>query len=139
LRQVEITELDEVAHNTVCRGAKAQRLALGYSGEQAMRLIESLPEFSQELASLLSKAGAPGLAAQVAHLEMVARCSCDDAFCASFYTAPKPRGGYGPKHRNIVLEPSDGMIILDLVDEVIVNVEVIDRPDVRSKLVLLFP
>jgi len=31
------------------------------------------------------------------------------------------------------------MIILDLVDEVIVNVEVIDRPDVRAKLELLFP
>jgi len=70
---------------------------------------------------------------------MVTRCSCGDAFCASFYTAPKPRGSYGPKHRNIALEPNDGMIILDLVDEVIVNVEVIDRPDVRAKLELLFP
>jgi hypothetical protein len=118
---------------------KTQQLALGYSDEQAMRLIESLPEFSQELTSLLSKAGASGLAAQVDHLEIVARCSCDDAFCASFYTAPKPRGSYGPKHRNIALEPDDGMIILDLVDEVIVNVEVIDRPDVRSRLALLSP
>jgi hypothetical protein len=104
-----------------------------------MRLIDSVPDFAQELVSLLSKAGAPDLAEQVAQLEMVARCSCDDEFCASFYTAPKPRGGYGPKHRNVALEPTDGMIILDLVDEVIVNVEVIDRPDVRSKLALLFP
>ncbi len=104
-----------------------------------MRLIDSLPDFSQELALLLSQAGEPSLAEQVAQLDMVARCSCDDEFCASFYTAPKPRGSYGPKHRNIALEPNDGMIILDLVDEVIVNVEVIDRPDVRSKLGFLFP
>ncbi len=104
-----------------------------------MRLIDSLPDFSQELVSLLSKAGAPNLAEQVAQLHMVARCSCDGELCASFYTAPKPRGSYGPQHRNVALEPTDGMIILDLVDEIIVNVEVIDRPDVRSKLALLFP
>ncbi len=104
-----------------------------------MRLIDSLPDFSHELALLLTKAGEPSLAEQVAQLNMVARCSCGDEFCASFYIVPKPRGSYGPKHRNIALEPNDGMIILDLVDDVIMNVEVIDRPDVRSKLALLFP
>jgi hypothetical protein len=31
------------------------------------------------------------------------------------------------------------MIILDLVEDVIVNVEVIDRQDIRAKLALLFP
>ena len=104
-----------------------------------MRLIESLPEFSQELTTLLAKAGELDLAKQVAKLEIVTRCSCDDAFCASFYTAPKPHGSYGPKHRNLALEPAEGMIILDLVEDVIVNVEVIDRQDIQAKLALLFP
>lgn len=104
-----------------------------------MRLSDSLPDFSQEIASLLSKSGTPDLVEQVAQLNITGRCSCDDEFCASFYTAPKPHGSYGPKHRNVALEPTAGMIILDLVDEVIVKVEVIDRPDVRSKLALLFP
>jgi hypothetical protein len=31
------------------------------------------------------------------------------------------------------------MIVLDLVEDVIVNVEVIDRQDIQAKLALLFP
>jgi hypothetical protein len=104
-----------------------------------MRFIESLPEFSQEMVALLAKTGEPELATQIADLEIVTRCSCNDEFCASFYTAPKPHGSYGPMHRNLALEPADGMIILDLVDNAIVHVEVIDRPDVASRLAGLFP
>jgi hypothetical protein len=103
-----------------------------------MLLIESLPELSRELTDLLITAREPGLAAQIGDLEIVARCSCSDEFCASFYTAPKPVGSYGPKHRNIELGPAKGMIILDLVDDRIVHVEVLYRDDVGSKLALLF-
>jgi hypothetical protein len=103
-----------------------------------MLLIESLPEFSRELAELLITAREPDIAVQINELEIVARCSCSDEFCASFYTAPKPVGSYGSKHRNLELEPANGMIILDLVDDRIVHVEVLYRNEVRSKLALLF-
>jgi hypothetical protein len=105
---------------------------------QAMFLIESLPDFSRELSDLLITAREPGLADQLDHLEIVAKCSCSDDFCASFYTAPKAAGSYGPKHRNLELTPVRGMIILDLVDEKIVHVEVLYRDDVRSRLAQLF-
>jgi hypothetical protein len=113
--------------------------ALSYAVSQAMRFIESLPEFSREMVALLAKTGEPELATPIADLEIVTRCSCNDELCASFYTAPKPRGSHGPMHRNLALGPADGMIILDLVDNAIVPVEVIDRPDVASRLAGLFP
>jgi hypothetical protein len=77
---------------------------------QTMLLIESLPDLSRELSDLLIAAREPGLAAQIDHLEIAAKCSCTDDFCASFYTAPKPVGSYGPKHRNLELAPVRGMI-----------------------------
>ena len=93
---------------------------------------------SRELSDLLITAREPGLAAQVDQLEIVAKCSCSDDFCASFYTAQKPVGSYGPKHRNLELAPVRGTIILDLVDDRIVHVEVLYRDEVRSKLTRLF-
>jgi hypothetical protein len=53
-----------------------------------MLLIESLPELSRELTELLITAREGGLAVQINDLEIVARCSCRDEFCASFYTVP---------------------------------------------------
>ncbi len=103
-----------------------------------MLLIESLPDLSRELAELLITAREPSLAAQIDDLKIVAKCSCSDDFCASFYTAPKLVGSYGPKHRNLELVPVRGMIILDLVDDRIVQIEVVYRDDVRSKLTQLF-
>jgi len=107
-----------------------------YASKDSHRII--LPELSRELTELLITAREPGLAVQINDLEIVARCSCGDEFCASFYTAPKPVGSYGPKHRNLELGPANGMIILDLVDDRIVHVEVLYRDDVRSKLAPLF-
>jgi hypothetical protein len=103
-----------------------------------MLLIDASPDFSRELSELLIKSGEPSLAAQIDDLEIVARCTCSDDFCASFYTAANPVGSYGNKHRNIELEPAEGIIILDLVDDKIVHIEVLYRDDVRSKLTQLF-
>lgn len=103
-----------------------------------MLLTKSLPDLSRELSELLIRAGEPTLAAQIDSLEIVDRCDCSDDFCASFYTAPKPDGSYGPHHRNLELEPEDGSIILDLVVDRIVHVEILYRDDVRSRLAELF-
>jgi hypothetical protein len=93
-----------------------------------------LPAFATELRDLLVKAERVDLAGKIATLEIVERCRCDDEFCSSFYTAPKPNGAYGPGHSNLILSPNEGMIILDLVDNEIRYVEVIDRRDLRDML-----
>ncbi|HEX6494515.1 MAG TPA: hypothetical protein VF018_03460 [Acidobacteriaceae bacterium] len=102
-----------------------------------MLLVESLPEFSRELTKLLITAGETALAAQVDRLEIVAKCDCNDDFCASFYTARKPFERYGKQRRTLEVQPAQGMILLDLIDTTIVHIEVLYRDDVRSKLVPL--
>jgi hypothetical protein len=62
------------------------------------------------------------------------RCRCGDDFCSSLYTAPKPAGAYGKGHRSNSLEPSKGMIILDVVDEKVVHIEVLYKDEVRETL-----
>ncbi|WP_436786419.1 hypothetical protein [Yinghuangia sp. YIM S10712] len=47
-------------------------------------------------------------------------------------TAARPEGAYGSGHRNICLLPAKGVIILDVVDDVVMFVEVLDRPEVKA-------
>jgi hypothetical protein len=103
-----------------------------------MLLNDSLPNLSQEFTTLLVSAEEPTLAAQIASLEIIQRCPCNDDFCSSFYTAPRPVGAYGPGHRNVYLEPESGMIILDVVDERIMKIEILYWDDVRSQLASIF-
>ncbi len=102
--------------------------------DEVMRLTEALPEFAAELWTLLGTAGEHEHAEKVPTLRIVTRCRWRDVFCASFYTAPPPRGAYGPGHRTIVLEPEHGMINVDVVGRAIVHVEVLYRDEVRSRL-----
>jgi hypothetical protein len=50
-----------------------------------------------------------------------------------------------PRHRrfhssgNLELEPAQGMLILDIVDGVIVHVEILNRNDIRGKLLEALP
>jgi hypothetical protein len=106
--------------------------------EKRLLLADTLPAFASELQQLLIEKGEPELAVQVPGLAIVDRCRCGDDFCATFYTQPKPDGAYGPGHRNVRLLPEDGMVILDVVAGEIACVEVLDRPDIREKLVGVF-
>ena len=100
---------------------------------------EALPELSVELQRLLYAAGETSLAESVRELRVVDRCRCGDDFCATFYTAPPPNGSYGQTLRSLELEPEQGMIILDVVEERIVCVEVLYRPAVSARLLQLLP
>jgi hypothetical protein len=104
-----------------------------------LRLGEALPEFCDELKSLLLEAGEPQLAEQVSSLQIEDRCRCGDDFCATFYTGSKPEGSYGPQHRNIVLSPVKGMLILDVVADEIKCVEVLYRDELRLSLEQALP
>lgn len=107
--------------------------------EKRLLLTDALPTFSAELRQLLTEQGEPELAAQVPSLAILDRCRCGDDFCATFYTRPKPKGGYGPGHRNVRLMPQEGMLILDVVGGEIACAEVLDRDDVREKLDAVLP
>jgi hypothetical protein len=77
----------------------------------------------------LREADEDDLAEQVTDLRILQQCDCRDAFCQSFYTQPPPDGAYSPGHRNVGLSPDrPGMLVLDVVDNLIMYVEVIDRP-----------
>lgn len=102
-------------------------------------LLEVLPDLADELSTLLNQGGATELATQVPSLRVVDRCRCGDDFCATLYTAPKPKGAYGPNHESLPLNPSSGHLILDLVDRKIVCIEILFREDIRSKVLQLFP
>jgi hypothetical protein len=102
-----------------------------------MLLIEALPEFAREL-QLLLQVQEPELASQLPALKIVETCGCEDAFCAYFYTQPRPKQAYGANHHTVILNsPAPAMLLLDVVDGIISFVEVLNRPDVRQNLVAL--
>jgi hypothetical protein len=107
--------------------------------EKRLLLTDALPAFSAELRQLLGEQGESELAAQVLELRIFDRCRCGDAICGTFYTQPKPNGGFGLGHRNVRLMPDEGMLILDVVDGEIGCVEVLDRADLRQKLEAALP
>jgi hypothetical protein len=102
-------------------------------------LVDAFPLLSEELQKLLVQKGESELAAQVPGLVILERCRCGDDFCATFYAQPKPSGAYGPGHRNVSLEPEQGMLILDVVDDKIACVEVLYRDEIRRQLLVEFP
>lgn len=97
-------------------------------------LHERLPELARELEQNLNAEGENFLAGSIQTLRIHSACECSDITCGSFYTGPKPDGAFGPGHRNILLDPTKGMMILDVVDDVIRYVELIDRPDIHEAL-----
>jgi len=102
-------------------------------------LVELFPELTAELEHLLSQQGESELARQVSKLPIIDRCRCGDDFCGMFYVLSKPKGAYGPGHRNVSLEPKQGMLILDVVAERIAAVEVLYRDAIRQRLIVEFP
>jgi hypothetical protein len=109
------------------------------STEKRLPLTDVLPEFASELRQLLIEKGERGLASQVEELMILDRCHCGDDFCATFYTQPRPKDGFGPGHRTAVLAPEEGMLLVDVVAEGIACVEVLNRKDVCQKLQAVFP
>ncbi|HTR24603.1 MAG TPA: hypothetical protein VMI10_11515 [Terriglobales bacterium] len=104
-----------------------------------LRLVETLPALAEELATLLVAAGQFDLARQVPELMIVDRCGCEDDFCASFYTQPKPNGAYAAAHDCLDLRADRGAIILDVVQGQVMFVEVLSREDIRRKLRAAIP
>jgi hypothetical protein len=98
-----------------------------------------MPDFAGELTRLLEGEGRADLAQQVTDLRIVGRCRCGDDFCATIYTAPRPRGEW-TNHESIMLEAAEtGILILDVAAGRIVEIEALYRDDLRGVLTKLFP
>ncbi len=116
---------------------------------------EVLPkEFLKELESLLHQAKEfrlpkgctdPGmflsqLAGQVKWLKVTGRCNCGDEFCATFFTKRGPQDQPSvyavdiKPIQQIVLDPEHGTIVVDVYQTMIVQVEVLNRPEVKECL-----
>lgn len=102
-------------------------------------VVDVFPDLANELQHRLFALEEPHLAESVPGLRVVDRCRCGDDFCATFYTAPPPSGSYGPSHRNIDLNPDEGMVILDVVDEKVACIEILYRKTFRDRLQELLP
>ena len=104
-----------------------------------LRLQDAMPRVARELEELLLRSEDLHLASQVSDLKIVDRCGCHDDFCATFYTQPKPRGGFGPEHDSCDIDAEQGMIIIHTVAGIIAKVEVLDRDDIRRELLAVIP
>ncbi|MFE0462247.1 hypothetical protein ACFW1A_23645 [Kitasatospora sp. NPDC058965] len=92
------------------------------------------PDLVSELTALLVDEGEHDLAICVQDVRLVGECDCGDGFCQSIRTADHPRGQpYGAGHRCVPLSPSEGMLILDVVDSRIMYIEVLDRLPMRRR------
>jgi|SRR6185295_13387151 len=102
-------------------------------------LADALPDAAAEVRELAERSGDEGLPEQVPTLRIFDRCRCGEEWCATFYTAPRPFKGWGPKHTTRNLDANAGMIAIDLVDGKIVCVEVLNREDIRGRLLEVIP
>ncbi|WP_285557386.1 hypothetical protein [Actinoplanes regularis] len=104
-------------------------MSLTMTQDEPPLLSDKWPHLAAELMTALREEEESDLARQVGTLHVLEQCDCDDDFCQSFYTAPKPNGAYGPGHRNVGLSPSrPGYLILDVVNGTIMYIEVLYRP-----------
>jgi hypothetical protein len=97
-------------------------------------LVDLLPAFAAELEHALRSDGEDDLAEQVDSLLVESLCGCGDDFCSSLYTGARPEAAWGPSLRSVTPAIATGMVILDVVDDVIRYVEVLHRDDVEAAL-----
>lgn len=128
-------------------------------------LSQIWPDFPSKLKDLLTRKGEHHLASTVDTLWVYDRCRCGADHCATAYTQPKPKRGFGPTHRNvawwsgdtvnldtgltIAQEHPDAVLaehltILDVVtgadgQEQIMEIEVLHDAELRDRLVAALP
>jgi hypothetical protein len=98
------------------------------------RLVDLLPAFAAELDQALRAEGEDELADQIASLVIQSPCGCGDDFCSSFYTGSVPNGAWGPSLRHVTPVVTTGMVVLDVVDDLVRYVEVLYRDDIKAAL-----
>ncbi len=100
---------------------------------------KAFPDLAGDIIQALGQQGEEHLVNQVGRLKIYDRCRCGDDFCSTIYTRSRSRISNAPDHRNVALNASTGMIILDVVEEQIGCIEILFRPEVRRNLLALLP
>ena len=103
------------------------------------RFTDVFPEFAGELHELLLAEGHSQLEEQIPELLVAGRCSCEDDFCATFYTRYEAKRRPFPDARSIEVHPKEGMVVLDVVSGKIAEIEVVYRDAIRTRPRALFP
>jgi hypothetical protein len=109
-----------------------------------MYFVNVLPEFYEEVSSLLDRLGRTDLSSQLRNLEIVQRCPCTDIGCASFQVsgstspdafeiAPQPRRSTFTKSVDLNADKGKIKLGLDMLGR-ITSFEILNRPDVRKQL-----
>ena len=99
-----------------------------------------LPELTARIEAGLRVQGEERLAEQVDDLRIVAVCTCEHSYCASFYTSAHPMRRWFMRGRQVTLEDdAAGEITVDVVRGEIAYVEVLHLEDVRRTLLALPP
>jgi hypothetical protein len=107
-----------------------------------MNFKDALPEFYEEMSSVLDEMGRSDLSNQLRYLEIVQKCPCTDFGCASFqvsaittadsFETPGSRRSFFTKSLTL---NTKGKIKLGL-DQLgrITSFEILNRPDIRRQL-----
>ena len=103
------------------------------------RLADVLPELADEMRDLLFRQGQRPIGEQVANLLIYNRCRCGSDRCATLHTLPKVEDALSRPSKILRLFPENGDILVHTVTGCITSIEVMDRSEIRAKLVALFP
>jgi hypothetical protein len=55
------------------------------------------------------------------------------------YAVRPPPDGWGRNHRNVSLNPKEGLLILEVLDKEITGIEVLFRQEIRELLLMVLP
>ena len=99
-----------------------------------------LPALAARIEAGLQAQEEERLAEQVDDLRITAVCTCEHAYCGSFYTSTRPMKRWFMRGRQVTLEDGElGEITVDVVRGEIAYVEVLHLEEVRRALVALPP
>lgn len=98
-----------------------------------LKLAQVLPELAEELSHGLASMGYENLAKSVYTIEIADRCKCDEPGCVTFFCVPK-RTAPHPDICQRIIAPARGVACVQYVDQQIIWVEVLGRPEYREKL-----
>lgn len=113
--------------------------------DRVVLLAEALPLLATELEQRLREKRQIEVAGQLPQIQIVDRCRCGDDFCSSFYTQPvfgsihDIQKALWPPHRWVKLEAARGSLTVDLEWEIIAQVKVLHREDIRNALIAALP
>lgn len=102
-------------------------------------LGQLLPSFAAELEASLLRDQEATLAAQIVNLPIREPCRCGDSSCSGFFTAQRPQTLWRVGRKVVTPAMSQGMVILEVTDGMIMFVGVLECDALRQALAQAFP